>query len=833
MTTPIDVNDLRGGTNTDDAHGVTMSADGGDDTVRAGDDLLAGTGDDDLLLGGSGNDRADGGAGDDTIFGDAGGRGTTSLRDVFQWDLAPNTGASDFSQNTGNVIVTFSEENGGASDNISTEIQNVTAIETGPLGAVDSTSSLDSVTNGPGNSDTYSLSFSDPVENVSFRVNDVDGDGVVRIQAFDVSGDLIEVQLDGGSNVTLLDTDSVAGADSADSNGGYGPDISAEYSVLVTIPGPVSQIQIFHVQDGSGNSGVNVTDVYFDVPNAGPPAGDGDDTLLGGEGDDLIYGNGGDDSIQGNSGDDTLFGDDPADGTVVSGNLIFNGSFEITSGMNTRGYGFVAMNGDAPGWTDASGGQIDFHNDGRGGIEPTDGQNWLDLEASPGNGRIGQDVEGIQVGETYRLTFDAGDKSNEPQSGAGENLIEVYWGGELIALVDPEAGQMDRYTFEVKGGAGDGSDRLDFVGRGDLDNFGASIDDVVLVQLASPPGDGGNDTIAGGSGDDVIDGQGGDDVLDGGAGDDTITGGAGDDLIVGGPGADSLDGGTGNDTFAVGTSTDPVFGNDEGEGLGDTIVGGEGPGNPDAEEDVLDLTGSVDFDILYEDSMDPTGMPGESGRVVFYTDDTKTTAKGELVFKEIETVIPCFTPGAMIATPRGEVPVESLREGDKVITRDNGIQEIRWTGHRTLNRAELARDARLKPIRIRAGALGPNLPERDMLVSPQHRVLVTGETPQIYFEESEVLVAAKHLIGQAGVSVVDTLRTTYIHFMFDCHEVVLSDGAWTESFQPGDHTLGSMGTATRDEIVALFPDLATHGGLTEYAAARRSLKAHEAQLLQL
>jgi hypothetical protein len=77
------------------------------------------------------------------------------------------------------------------------------------------------------------------------------------------------------------------------------------------------------------------------------------------------------------------------------------------------------------------------------------------------------------------------------------------------------------------------------------------------------------------------------------------------------------------------------------------------------------------------------------------------------------------------------------------------------------------------------------------------------------------------------------MRTTYIHFMFDRHEVVLSDGAWTESFQPGDQTLGAMGEATRQEIVALFPDLATVDGIVDYAAARRSLKAHEAKLLRL
>ncbi len=139
--------------------------------------------------------------------------------------------------------------------------------------------------------------------------------------------------------------------------------------------------------------------------------------------------------------------------------------------------------------------------------------------------------------------------------------------------------------------------------------------------------------------------------------------------------------------------------------------------------------------------------------------------------------------------------------------------------------------AHLQPILIRQGALGNGLPERDMMVSPNHRVLVANDKTALYFEESEVLVAAKHLTGLDGVDVVDIAGVTYIHFMFDQHEVVLSDGAWTESFQPGDQSLKGIGNAQRNEIFELFPELQTREGLEEYHAARRSLKKHEALLL--
>lgn len=71
----------------------------------------------------------------------------------------------------------------------------------------------------------------------------------------------------------------------------------------------------------------------------------------------------------------------------------------------------------------------------------------------------------------------------------------------------------------------------------------------------------------------------------------------------------------------------------------------------------------------------------------------------------------------------------------------------------------------------------------------------------------------------------------YIHFMFDQHEVVLSNGAWTESFQPGDYTLRGIGNAQRQEIFELFPELEHAEGLNAYGSARRSLKKHEAALL--
>ncbi len=215
----------------------------------------------------------------------------------------------------------------------------------------------------------------------------------------------------------------------------------------------------------------------------------------------------------------------------------------------------------------------------------------------------------------------------------------------------------------------------------------------------------------------------------------------------------------------------------------------------------------------------------------FVPGEARGTTTGTVGFANIKGFIPCFTPGTVIATSMGERLVENLKIGDRIITRDNGLQKIRWVGKRDLTGKELTNAAHLKPVLIRAGALGHALPERDMLVSPQHRILVNNEKTALYFGEREVLAAAKHLTSLEGIDRVEVSDVTYVHFMFDHHEVVLSNGAWTESFQPGSQVLDGMRPDQQSEIFDLFPELRGAEGLRAYRAARRSLKKHEARLL--
>ncbi|MBU2359117.1 MAG: Hint domain-containing protein, partial [Alphaproteobacteria bacterium] len=256
---------------------------------------------------------------------------------------------------------------------------------------------------------------------------------------------------------------------------------------------------------------------------------------------------------------------------------------------------------------------------------------------------------------------------------------------------------------------------------------------------------------------------------------------------------------------------------------GDVIIGGEDPDDSDIDTFNFDQATLDKIDrIVRNGGANATEALRESG-TIYFKDGTTAT------FKEIEA--PCFTPGTTIATPKGERLVEDLRPGDRIITRDNGIQEIAWVGSKEMTGKELAAKPHMKPILIKAGALGHGLPERDMLLSPNHRVLVASEKTQLYFEEREVLAAAKHMTGAQGIHTLDVMRTTYIHFMCERHEVVLSNGAWTETFHPGDYSLNGLGNSQRNEIFELFPELQTEAGLEGYQSARKALKKHEARLL--
>ncbi len=171
------------------------------------------------------------------------------------------------------------------------------------------------------------------------------------------------------------------------------------------------------------------------------------------------------------------------------------------------------------------------------------------------------------------------------------------------------------------------------------------------------------------------------------------------------------------------------------------------------------------------------------------------------------SIMPCFVSGTLISTPNGDRVVEDFCGGDLIITRDDGVQVLRWTGSRALSRRQLDLNPLLFPIRISAGALGSGLPTRDILVSPQHRVLVSSKISARMFYQREVLVAAKHLTALDGIEIeTDITQVTYHHLLFDTHQLLWSNGTWTESLFLGQQALRSLPAAAVEEIYSLFPE---------------------------
>ncbi|NEY88832.1 Hint domain-containing protein [Tabrizicola oligotrophica] len=522
-----------------------------------------------------------------------------------------------------------------------------------------------------------------------------------------------------------------------------------------------------------------------DGQGVGGTTGDAD-YIMAGAGNDSVSANLGNDVIYAGTGDDTVFGgagDDWA--SLGDGNDSF-GTYGADSAGNDTIYGEAGRDSLVGGG-------------GNDRLFGGDGNDTL-------SGGVGSDtLYGEDDADLFAVTDDhQGDTIFGGEGGVDRDQIAfantVSTNGVTVTFSGNEAGS---YAFQgtASGTTGSFSEIEAVSGTAYADNLNgaATTTGVTLSGL------GGNDTISGGSGADTLQGDSGHDALSGGEGADLLTGGLANDSLIGGGGADTLLGGDDRDLLVA--------------GIGDVVDGGEGGDD----FDTLDLTawGHPATNILY-DANNP-----ENGTVEFL--DRAGNVIGTMSFANIERVVACFTPGTMILTDRGEVAVEGLQPGDRVLTRDNGYQVIRWAGRRDLDAADLAAEPRFNPVFIAAGALGAGLPQRDMQVSPQHRMLISGPKAELLFGEHEVLVAARHLVGLAGIEQRLARRVSYIHILFDNHEILRADGAWSESFQPGELTLEAMDDGQRAEILDLFPELATDKAA--FPTARLALKAREARVL--
>ncbi|PHQ97538.1 MAG: type I secretion protein [Marinosulfonomonas sp.] len=162
---------------------------------------------------------------------------------------------------------------------------------------------------------------------------------------------------------------------------------------------------------------------------------------------------------------------------------------------------------------------------------------------------------------------------------------------------------------------------------------------------------------------------------------------------------------------------------------------------------------------------------------------------------------PCFTPGTLIAIAGGHKLVESLQAGELVQTADKGLAAIRLVHMRTLSADHLKAYPNHGPVRISAGSLGQELPGRDLIVSPQHRILIRSNIAERMFGQREILVPACQLVGMAGISRVKQVgEVTYIHILLDHHAVIYAENTPTETLFLGKQVHESLSPREIEKI---------------------------------
>ncbi|MEW2913746.1 Hint domain-containing protein [Leisingera sp. JC11] len=169
----------------------------------------------------------------------------------------------------------------------------------------------------------------------------------------------------------------------------------------------------------------------------------------------------------------------------------------------------------------------------------------------------------------------------------------------------------------------------------------------------------------------------------------------------------------------------------------------------------------------------------------------------------------CFVRGTLISTTEGPCPVEMLRPGQDLLTADGGYAALRMVTFRAVSAEQVGRNPKLCPVLIRAGALGGGLPQRDLRVSRQHRLLVCSRIAERMFGQAQVLAAAHQLTALPGIRIDDAVAAVeYFHLIFAQHEVVLAEGAPAESLLMGPEALNTLPPAERGRLKRLFPALA-------------------------
>ena len=215
----------------------------------------------------------------------------------------------------------------------------------------------------------------------------------------------------------------------------------------------------------------------------------------------------------------------------------------------------------------------------------------------------------------------------------------------------------------------------------------------------------------------------------------------------------------------------------------------------------------------------------DSGNVHTYDDD-EDAGDTRLLYSELDSV-PCFCQGTSLMTAEGDQPVDWIRPGDRVMTRDHGFQTVLWVGRTTFSAEKLKSTPHLQPIMIAAKSIDAQTPARDLHLSPEHRVLLRSPKIELLFGSDEVFAPIKTLANDGTIAqFLPPHEISYYHILFQNHEVVLAEGLWVESFFTGKMALSSLPAKNRAQIRQLLGP-----NTDKMKTARLCLKPWEVNLL--
>ncbi|SIS64678.1 Ca2+-binding protein, RTX toxin-related [Roseivivax lentus] len=711
-----------------------------------GDQIAAGAGND-TVYGGAGADTIDGGSGDDLIYGDNGALSNPALNETFQWsNVAPDGTdvSAGFTENAGAMDVTVSFADIG-NNNPTFEIDTAQAQYVGAEG-FSPNSSLFLFGNGDGATSATTIGFSGATAEYADEVENL----TFIINDVDWGSgnhtDVITVTAINANGDPVSVTLTPYGGDTVSGN-------TITANTVANTPAQADGAVLVEIAGPVSSVEISYSNLQggtqgiwiTDMSYDVIPTASTDDLITGGTGADTIFGETGDDTILGDDGNDSLVGGDGNDSLEggIGADVLSGGSGDDT-----------LLGGD---------GNDTLIAGGNSGL---------------GDSLVGGAGDDVLTDSFFNATLEGGDGADLFNAGYGTVTIDGGEGGtDLDTLSFAVADDTVAILLTVDEAGG-------FV---DDDGDSGVFTNIEAFELSS-----GADSFDGSAAATPV-------LVSAGAGNDTLIGGSGNDTLDGGAGDDSLTGGLGNDRFIVSGGSDVI-----------TDFNTAGAGDGDAtNNDFIDLGSYYDSldelraDLLDDGILNQSNTLDDEGNAVDYSDNTQFGANSIIVqgasgstFSSDNTGIVCFVAGTRILTPRGEVAIETLRVGDLVCTGDNGAQPVAWIGRRDVGPEALKADIGLRPILIPQGMFGS---DRDLLVSRQHGILVGDDH----------FVRAGHLAECAqGPRIAHGKReVTYIHLMFDAHQIIFAEGVPSESFFPGPMALKMMSAADRQGLEARFPAL--------------------------